>query len=66
MSFEKELYDYSISKMHLCMKNLDFSKEYEFQDVKNLVEELKNKEIITEKEADSTDGRVADERRAGI
>ena len=39
--------------MHLCMKNLDFSKEYEFQDVKNLVEELKNKEIITEKEADS-------------
>ena len=39
--------------MHLCMKNLDFSKEYEIQDIKNLVEELKNKEIITKKEADS-------------
>ena len=39
--------------MHLCMKNLDFSKEYEIQDVKNLVEELKNKDIITEKEANS-------------
>ena len=39
--------------LHLCMKNLDFSKEYEIQDVKDLVEELKNKEIITEKEANS-------------
>ncbi len=39
--------------MHLCMKNLDFSKEYEFQDIKNLVEDLKKNEIITEKEADS-------------
>lgn len=39
--------------MHLCMKNLKFSKEYEIQDIKNLVEELKDKEIITEKEADS-------------
>ena len=39
--------------MHLCMKNLDFSIKYEIQDVKNLVEELKNKDIITEKEANS-------------
>ena len=39
--------------MHLCMKNLDFSKGYEFQDVKNLVEGLIKKEIITKKEADS-------------
>ena len=35
------------------MKNLDFSKDYELQDVENLVKELKNKEIITSKEADS-------------
>ncbi len=39
--------------MHLCMKNLDFSKDYELQDVENLIEELKNKEVITSKEADS-------------
>ena len=39
--------------MHLCMKNLDFSKDYELQDVEVLVTELKNKEIITSKEADS-------------
>ena len=39
--------------MHLCMKNLDFSKDYELQDIEILVEELKNKEIITSKEADS-------------
>ena len=39
--------------MHLCMKNLDFSKEYELQDVENLIRELKNKEIITSKEASS-------------
>ena len=39
--------------MHLCMKNLDFSKKYEIQDIKNLIEELKNKDIITEKEANS-------------
>ena len=35
------------------MKNLDFSKKYEIQDIKNLIEELKNKDIITEKEANS-------------
>ncbi|MBR0427530.1 MAG: UvrD-helicase domain-containing protein [Clostridia bacterium] len=39
--------------MHLCMKNLDFSKDYELKDVEDLVTELKNKEIITSKEADS-------------
>jgi len=39
--------------MHLCMKNLDFSKDYELHDVKDLVVELKKKELITSKEADS-------------
>ena len=39
--------------MHLCMKNLDFSKEYEIQDIENLVKSLVDKEIITQKEANS-------------
>ena len=39
--------------MHLCMKNLDFSKDYEIQDIINLVQNLKQKEIITEKEQKS-------------
>ena len=39
--------------MHLCMKNLDYSIDYELQDVENLIRELKNKEIITSKEADA-------------
>ncbi len=39
--------------MHLCMKNLDFSKNYELQDIVDLIKNLKDKEIITEKEAKS-------------
>ena len=39
--------------VHLCMKNLDFSKEYELQDIKDLIKELEEKEIITTKEAES-------------
>ena len=41
--------------IHLIMKNLDFSKEYQLKDIEDLVETLKNKEIITGKEADSVD-----------
>ena len=37
------------------MKNLDFSKEYQLKDIEDLVETLKNKEIITGKEANSVD-----------
>ena len=39
--------------VHLCMKNLDFSKTYELQDIKDLIKSLVDKEIITEKEAKS-------------
>lgn len=41
--------------IHLIMKNLDFSKEYQLKDIEDLIETLKNKEIITGKEADSID-----------
>ena len=36
--------------IHLCMKNLDFRKEYNLQNIKDLIKELKQKEIITQKE----------------
>ena len=39
--------------VHLCMKNLDFSKNYELQDIKELITSLVDKEIITLKEANS-------------
>lgn len=39
--------------VHLCMKNLDFSKNYELQDIKELINSLVDKEIITLKEANS-------------
>ena len=39
--------------VHLCMKNLDFSKKYELQDIKDLIKSLMDKEILTKKEADS-------------
>lgn len=41
--------------VHLCMKNLDFSKDYKLQDIKNMIDELVRKEIITEKEAKAID-----------
>ena len=37
--------------IHLCMKNLDFSKEYNFNDIKNMLDKFVLKNIITEKEA---------------
>ena len=39
--------------VHLCMKNLDFNKNYELQDIKELLKSLIDKEIITLKEANS-------------
>lgn len=39
--------------MHLCMKNLNFNKDYELQDIKELIKSLVDKEIITLKEANS-------------
>ena len=37
--------------VHLCMKNLDFSKEYNLDSIKEMIIELKNKQIITDKES---------------
>ena len=39
--------------MHLCMKKLDFSRDYNYEDIKNLVNYLVVKDFITQKEADS-------------
>ena len=39
--------------VHLCMKNLDLSIEYNLQDIKNMLNRLVAKELITQKEADS-------------
>ena len=39
--------------VHLCMKNLDFSKDYDLNQIKQLIGDLKIKEVITEKEAES-------------
>ncbi len=39
--------------VHLCMKKLDFSTEYDLEQVKQLIENLKSNYIITEKEAES-------------
>ena len=39
--------------MHLCMKTLDFSRDYELKDIKELIQNLVTKQIITEKEAKS-------------
>ena len=38
--------------VHLCMKNLDFSKDYDLQDIKEMIQNLVTKQIITEKEAE--------------
>ena len=39
--------------MHLCLKNLNFSKNYEMHDIEELIEELETKKIITKKEAEA-------------
>lgn len=37
--------------VHLCMKELDFSKNYSLEDVKALIKDLEDRKLITEKEA---------------
>ena len=39
--------------VHLCMKKLDFSKNYDLEQVKQLIQDLRTNKIITEKEAES-------------
>ena len=39
--------------VHLCMKNLDFNKNYELKDIQDIIEDLKDRQIITQKEAES-------------
>lgn len=39
--------------LHLAMKNLDFSKDYNLQEVKELIEDLQQNELITKKEAEA-------------
>ena len=39
--------------IHLCMKNLDFNKDYNLEQIQELIQDLKNKQIITSKEAQS-------------
>ena len=39
--------------MHLCLQKLDIKKDYQLLDIKEFVKELQNKEILTEKEAES-------------
>ena len=39
--------------IHLCMKNLNFDKQYNLKDVEELIEDLRNRQIITNKEAES-------------
>lgn len=36
--------------VHLCMKNLDFNKDYSLDDIKSLIDDLEAREIITSKE----------------
>ena len=39
--------------VHLCMKNLDFSRDYSLDDVKNLIDDLEARRIITSKEKET-------------
>lgn len=39
--------------VHLCMKNLEFGKDYNLEDVKKLIEKLRVEEIITQKEQEA-------------
>ena len=41
--------------MHLCIQKLDETKEYELQDIQNFMQELVQKEIITEMEVNAID-----------
>ena len=41
------------SLIHLCIENLDENKEYSFDDIKDLIDQLLNKKMITSKEAES-------------
>lgn len=53
-NFEKEEHITGAMKgtlIHLCIKNLDEAKEYSYEEVKKLIESLKIKKIITEKES---------------
>ena len=44
--------------VHLCMKKLDFSVDYDLQKIKQLIEDLRNNHIITEKEAESINPNI--------
>ncbi len=44
--------------VHLCIQKLDERKEYELQDIQNLVQELVQKEIITSIEAEAIDANL--------
>lgn len=39
--------------MHLCIKNLDEAKQYNYEDIVKLIESLQNRKIITKKEAEA-------------
>ena len=39
--------------IHLCMKNLTFGKDYNLQDVKDLIDDLEIRKIITQKEKEA-------------
>ena len=39
--------------IHLCMKNLDFSEDYDLPKIKELIEDLKAKKLITQKEQEA-------------
>ncbi len=41
--------------VHLCIQKLDETKEYELQDIQNFIQELVQKEIITEMEVNAID-----------
>ena len=44
--------------VHLCIQKLDERKEYELQDIQNLIQELAQKEIITSIEAKAIDANL--------
>lgn len=39
--------------MHLCIKNLDETKDYNYEDIKSLIDDLKIRKVITSKEAET-------------